>query len=346
MTGTAVPLVAGLVFKALYSPLALSENGTLVYAIAVKSARYQPVWVDRSGAATAIDSGWGYDPGKFPGISLSPDGTRLAVSAMGSDAYEEVWVKDLPRGPLTRLTLGRNQETRPRWTRDGRVTWVSFHWGPGALYARNGDGTGSAELLLSHEKPILEGVLSGTGGWLIARVGMGVNVGGTPAGMDVIGIRPGVDIEPTPLIVTEFDEKAIMLSPDGRWLAYESDETGRNEIYVRPFPDIDRAKWPVSVNGGVMPLWSRSGDAIFYVSAANEMMEARISTAPSFAVRDREVLFSIGPEFLMPQSENYTLYDITPDDERFVMLRRDQPGSSELVLVLNWFEELKERVPH
>ena len=312
---------------------------------AVKSTRYQPVWVDRDGTATPIDPEWGYDPGKDPGFSLSSDGRRLAVSIIG-DVHEDIWIKELPRGPLTRLTAGSNQETRPRWTRDGRVTYVSFRWGPGALYARSGDGTGSAELLLSHEKPILEGFLSGSGEWLVARVGRGVNVGGTPGGKDVIGIRPGVDSEPTPLIVTEFDEMAVMLSPDGRWLAYESGETGRNEVYVRPFPGVDAGKWAVSVGGGVMPLWSRDGGRIFYVNAANDMVEVQVSTLPAFAVLNREVLFSIGPEFLIPQSEDYTLYDITPDDERFVMLRGEEAEAVELVPVLNWLEKLKERVPN
>lgn len=196
---------------------------------------------------------------------------------------------------------------------------------------------------MSHEKPILEGILSGNGDWLIARVGRGVSVGGTAAGKDVIGIRLGVDAEPTPLVVTEFYENAIMLSPDGRWLAYGSDETGRNEIYVRPFPEVDAGKWAVSAGGGVMPLWSRDGGRIFYVNAANEMVEARISTTPSFSVLDRESLFAVGPELLIGQSADYTLYDITPGDERFVMLRREEPETMELILVLNWFEELKER---
>ncbi len=345
VTGPAVPLVWGLVFKEYYSSLTLSENGTLVYTTEVSSRRFQPVWVDRGGAATPIDPAWGYDPGRDPGFSVSPDGTRLAVSIMG-DVHEDIWIKELPRGALTRLTFGANQETRPRWARDGRVSYVSFRWGPGALYARNADGTGSAELLLRHERPIMEGALSGTGEWLIARVGRGVSVDGKPGGKDVIGIRPGVDSGPTPLIATGFDEKAVMLSPDGRWLVYESDETGRNEIYVRPFPEVGAGKWAVSVGGGAMPLWSRDGSRIFYVNAAREMVEVRVSTTPSFAVRDRESLFAIGSEFMIPQNADYTLYDIMPDDARFVMLRREQAETEELILVLNWFEELKARVPN
>jgi serine/threonine-protein kinase len=126
------------------------------------------------------------------------------------------------------------------------VTYVALHEGPGALYARSGDGTGSAELLLAHERQILEGILSDDGDWVIARIGTHFSVAGAAPGRDVIAMRRGEDTVPTHIIATDFDEQAIMLSPDGRWLAYQSDETGRNEIYVRPFPDVVAGKWTVS----------------------------------------------------------------------------------------------------
>ena len=136
-----------------------------------------------------------------------------------------------------------------------------------------------------------------------------------------------------------------MLSPDGRWLVYESDETGNNEIYVRPFPDVETGKWPVSVDGGVMPLWAHSGTEIFYVNGRNEMIAAQVRTAGStFEVTGREILFSIDPAFLIGQAEQYTLYDVTPDDRRFVMLRRVQTEAPELILVQNWLEEIEQRV--
>jgi serine/threonine-protein kinase len=289
---------------------------------------------------SAIDPEWRFDPGGNPGVSLSPDGARLAVTIMG-DVTGDIWVKELPQGPLTRLTFGSGQEIGPRWTADGRVTYVSVQEGPGALHARLPDGTGSADLLLSHERQIWEGILSDDGEWVIARVGTRLSVAGQAPGMDVIGMRPARDTEATVSIATEFDEKGVMLSPDGRWLAYVSDETGRNEVYVRPFPGVDAGKTTVSVNGGVMPLWSRSGEEIFYVSQ-REMVAARISTVPAFGVRSREVLFPMSP---FPLTSDYTLHDIAPDAQRFVMLRREETPGRELMLVLNWFEELEARVP-
>jgi eukaryotic-like serine/threonine-protein kinase len=340
VTGAGVPVIQGLEFNRTYSRLIVSGNGTLVYATARSSKRYQPVWVDRAGSATPIDPEWGFDPGgAWSGLSLSPDGRRLAVGIHGGVA-QDIWVKELPRGPLTRLTTGSDWETRPRWISGGRVSYVSVREGPGALYARPGDGTGHAELLLSHERQILEGVVSQDGEWLIARVGSGISVAGVPPGRDVVGVRLAKGTTAGPLMAAEFDEKAIMLSPDGRWLAYESDETGRNEIYVRPFPNVDAAKWAVSVHGGIMPLWSRAGDALFYVNAANEMVEVQVSSTPSLSLGERKTLFSLGPEFLIPQTGNYTLYDIAPDDQSFLMLRLEERETRELILVLNWFEEL------
>lgn len=341
LTGPGVPLIRGVMYNRVYSPLVVSENGTLIYATTSNSRRYQAVWVDGEGRASVIDPDWGFDPGG--GLSLSPDGTQLTVSITG-DAVADVWIKQLPQGPLTRLTAGNIPEMSPRWTRDGRVTYVAVQEGPGALYARPADGTGSAELLLAHQRQILEGILSDDGDWVLARIGSRFSVAGAAPGTDVIAMRRGEDTVPTPLIATEFDEQAIMLSPDGRWLAYQSNETGRNEIYVRPFPEVGAGKWAVSVNGGVLPLWSREGDRIFYVNAVNEMVEVRVSTGPSFTVQDRQILFPIGPEFLISQGE-FMPYDISPDDERFLMLRLDERETRELILVLNWLGELEERVP-
>ena len=343
LTGVAVPVISGASYQLQVTAFALSENGTLVYPTGSGGARYRPVWVDRHGAATVIDPEWMFDPGiNNRGLSLSPDGTGLAVTIMGEEA-EDIWIKQLPRGPLTRLTVNGALDVRPRWTRDGRVTFISGRGGTADVFVRTADGTGTAEPLLTWEAPVWEAVLSRDGEWLVARTGGAQGVAG---GRDVLALRLGEDSVPTPLIVTGFDEKAIMLSPDGRALVYESDETGRNEIYVRPFPDVESGKWPVSIGGGVMPLWANSGNEIFYVNEANEMVAAQVRMGQAFEVQEREVLFSIGTEFLIGQAEQYTLYDVALDDQRFLMLHRAEVAVGELILVQNFFEELTERVPN
>ncbi len=158
-------------------------------------------------------------------------------------------------------------------------------------------------------------------------------------------MRIGTDSVAQPLVVTPFDEKAIALSPDGRWLAYESDETGQNEIYLRPFPDTEAGKWTVSTGGGVMPKWAHSGRELFYVNADDEMVAAQIQMGPTPTVSERTVLFEMGADIMFRQTEQYALYDVAPDDSRFLMLRRvgGNEATTELILVQNFTEELAER---
>jgi serine/threonine-protein kinase len=344
LTGPAIPTLTGIAYDAqrLLSPFAISESGTLVYATGSASSLYQPVWVDRDGASSVIDPEWTFDPGgNNRGVALSPDDTRLAVSIMG-DTNEDVWIKELPRGPLSRLTADTAQDVRPRWTPDGRsVTFLSERGGNADLYAKRADGTGSAELLLDDvEQSIWEGVVSADG-WIIGRTG---GLLGSAGARDIVALAPGAEGAPSPLVTSAFDEKAISLSPDGQWLAYESDETGQNEVYVRPFPDTESGKWQVSSAGGVMPQWAHSGSELFYVDGQSRMIAAQVRPGSEFSVEERIVLFDIGPEYLIIQQEQYTLYDVTADDQRFIMLRQVQVETPEVILVQNWFEELKELV--
>jgi Tol biopolymer transport system component len=150
--------------------------------------------------------------------------------------------------------------------------------GTGGLYSRPADGTGSDSLILRAEQGIFEGAWSPDGRWLLFRTGGTV---GQMGGRDIVGIRPGVDSAPVPVVVTPYDEEAIAISPDGRWLAYESNETGKTEVYLRPFPNTNSGKWQISNGGGVAPLWARTGRELFYVSARRDMMTATIGLAPS-----------------------------------------------------------------
>ena len=152
-----------------------------------------------------------------------------------------------------------------------------------------------------------------------------------------------IDSAVVPLEVTEFQERAFSLSPDGRWLAFVSDRSGPNEVFVRPFPEAGANLRQVSTNGGREPVWAHSGRELFYVNSANELVAVQVSTDPVFALGQQEVLFSVAAYMRNPA---YALYDVSPDDRRFVMLRiggRENTAASELILVENWFEELRER---
>ena len=207
----------------------ISETGKLVYTTGTElvTRNYEAVWVSRDGEATPIDAEWTFDPGNNNrGLSLSPDGTRLAVTILDDTNYD-IWIKELPRGPLTRLTFDDAWDVRPRWTPDGNaVTFLSSRGreltNP-ALFSKRASFTGEAQLIMDHESPLFEGAYSPDGTWLIARTG-GTTI--IPGGRDVWSFRPDRDTVPAPLVVTDYDEKAISISPDGRWLMYESDETG------------------------------------------------------------------------------------------------------------------------
>ena len=181
-----------------------------------------------------------------------------------------------------------------------------------------------------------EAQVSSDGQWLVLRAG------GTGTGTrDIHAIRPGVDSTSRLIVGSPADEYAPALSPDGRWLAYVSNETGREEVYVRPFPDAARAKYRVTVQGGTEPRWSPDGRELFVRNARGEMVvyPARPSN-DAFAVERAEVLFDAST-FL---SDNYHhSYDVTPDGH-FIMISPAEVTGGDLVLVVNWIDELRERV--
>jgi serine/threonine-protein kinase len=344
--GAAIPVLEGIQVDAgLVPQVALGSDGSLLYLRGPAggvAAAAEAVWVGRDGRATPVDSTWAFSLGANFGWALSADGKRLAIK-LANDGGDHIWVKELDRGPVSRITFDSGGDMRPRWMPDGKtVTYVSERGGSenSALYGRRGDGTGPEELKLKTERPTWEAVWSNDGKWLVVRTG---GVAGAQGERDVYAMQLGVDSVPRPLLVTPADERAIALSPDSRWLAYESDETGRDEVYVRPFPNVDSGKWQVSTAGGDLPLWAHSGRELFYRSPGNEMMVAPVSTSQGFVVADRRVLFKLGSEYAT--GANYTPWDLSPDDQRFLLVRNraatQAQTSSSLILISNWFGELK-----
>ena len=148
------------------------------------------------------------------------------------------------------------------------------------------------------------------------------------------------------MLATEFDEEAVALSPDGKWMAYQSDETGRTEVFVRPFPNTDAAKMQVSSGGGLAPLWSRDGRELYYLSSEKKMMAVRVTPGATKALSDPVTLFRVPDDLLAVEALYYTPWDVARDG-RFLMARlvagsQDQAGA--IVVVENWFEELRAKV--
>ena len=340
MTGSPTPLLEGLgVGPRGGVDFQFSATGTLVYATGSAAGAADLVWVNRQGTAELVDPEWEGNR-SVQSVALSPDGTRLAASLIAAaGAGEHIWVKQLDTGPASRITFEGAANFRPAWTSDGRSVLFLSDRGQmqaGALYKKRADGTGPAEFLATHELELSEGVQSPDGRWLITRTSTSVRGSG-----DIMALQIGVDTALVPLLATRFGEVTPALSPDGRWLAYASNESGRREIYVRPFPNVDEARWQVSTNGGIEPVWAHSGQELFYFNFNDELVTAQVQTTPSFMIGDQRALFSA---VTYGRSGVHQSYAVSPDDRRFIMMRIQGSKDSGLVVVQNFFEELKARV--
>jgi len=293
-----------------------------------------------------LDSSWTFRHSQTNGNvgwSLSPDGRRIAIG-LNTNSGDDIWIRDLVNGTLSRLTFDSTSEERPRWTPDGKsVTYMVD--GLNSLRQRPADGTGKEQVLVDTSPQILlEGSWSADGTWLLLRVGGN----GPTKQRNILAFQPGVDSAPRELLASsQADESAPALSPDGRWLAYASDETGRTEVYIRPFPNVDDGKWQVSTNGGQAPLWAHSGRELFYVDAARNMMLAPVPAAGPSQMGARVKLFTLGNDVFLNPNEWYTPFDISSDDKRFLMSRLVSAATTEtptFLLVENWFEEVKAKV--
>jgi serine/threonine-protein kinase len=325
-------------------PFELSRSGTLITRTATNTIgnSYDMVWVDRAGRVTPIDTTWHFRVAAYAndhGWALSPDGTKLAIG-LQTDAGDDIWVKELPRGPLSRVTFDAGSEVRPRWTRDSRSVTFFSAGGVSGIHQRRADGAGSDTLLLAGQ--IDEAVTTLDGSWLLFRIGARGSVAG---GRDIRGIRLGGDTAQVKVVVTPFDEEAITPSPDGKWLAYQSDETGRTEVFIRSFPNTEGFKRQVSNGGGAAPLWARDGRELFYLGQDKTMMVVRLTGGSPITISQPATLFRVHDDLLSVEYEFYTPWDVTADG-RFIMARARRVTDrvvTPIVVAENWFSELKAR---
>jgi serine/threonine-protein kinase len=330
--------------------LAISASGTLVMrtGTAVAARESELVIVDRGGSVTQVDPTFTFRNTQFAGNfgwSVSPDGSRVAIG-ISTASGDDIWVKPLNGGPAAKVTFSRGADNRPRWMPGGR--WITFLSDDGIRLHR-ADGAGADSLLLAGSYD--EALISPDNTWLLFRQGAKSAAAGF---RDIFGIRMGIDTTPQDVVVSDYDEMAIALSPDGRWLAYQSDETGRLEVFIRPFPNTNDAKIPVSSGGGTGPLWARDGREFFYIGADNTMMAVAVTlSAPGesgpLRLDARQSLFRLEGGLAQLNARYYTPWDITPDG-RFVMVRALEMGNdllngeAPLIVVENWFEELKAKL--
>jgi len=344
VTGGAVSIVQGTL------QCAISNSGTLVYlpgSVAANANNQRIlIWVDRMGKEEPVlDRLMFY---KYPYIS--PDGTKIAVTDYGGKTHD-IWIWDLVHKTLTKLTSEGKDNICPVWAPDGkRIAFCSFgHGNDGnvaGVYWKAANGTGQDVQISSTKDGVfypycwsrdgksLVGVESTTA-MNIQHIAT-LSMEGDHAQKTLVGQAPW--------------ELSPMLSPNGRWMAYTSFESGQGEIYVRPFPDANKERWQVSTSGGGGPLWSPDGRELFYLNG-DEVMSITVKTEPSFEmVGTPQVLFR--GTFVGPYLGEGTPWDISPDGKHFLMIRQpvstsdqsaDQPRKIDIVV--NWFEDLKQKVP-
>jgi len=333
-TGAAVPVVEGV----LQSPIngdaqySFSSTGSLVYVSRnVQSTQSKLVWVSRNGAEQPVAA----PVHAYRNLRLSPDGRRAAVTI--DEEETQIWLYDLSRETLTRFTFGGNYNSAPVWTPDGkRIAFMSNREGPQNVFWEPADRSGGPERLTTSE---------------YTPVPMSWSPDGQLLAFSEINSATGYDIwvlrfsehKAQAFLRTPFNEAVPSFSHDGRWLAYVSDESGRYEVYVQPYPGPG-GRLQISTEGGTEPVWNPNGRELFYRSG-NKMIAVDIVTQPGFAAGKPRVLFE---QQYVPTPLTSPNYDVSPDGQRFLMLKPNQSAEvapTQINVVLNWFEELKQKVP-
>ena len=310
-----------------------SSNGTLVYIEgSISEQVYRLIWGDRAGQEAPLLA----DERSYSAPRLSPDGKQLALG-LESDSGSDIWVQDLERDVLTRLTFSGGENQLPVWTPDGRrIAFRSARDGKPGIYWMPADGSGRPELLWEDDRDLGPSSFSPQGD-------LAIHVLNKESSWDLAVIRfeDGDPQEPEPFVATTGIDAFPMFSPDGRWIAFSSTESGRWEVYVRPYPGPG-GKWQISTSGGVTPRWSREGRELIY-REGSEWFSVSIDAAGDTLRLGRVELLLEGPYVSLAPFPDY---DVTADGERFVLMSGDDdtptPAFTQLNVILNWFDEVRE----
>jgi eukaryotic-like serine/threonine-protein kinase len=338
--GGPVPTVEGV-----NNMFAVSDLGTLVYLPGVRPGSASGntlVWVDREGKEEALHTP--SENYKWP--KISPDGKRVALTKSPSGNDQQIWIWDLVRETMTRLTLDKYVNFRPIWTQDSkRIVFISNRDGKFGIYWKAADGTDEVQRLgLAPDLNLVPCSWSSDGKTLALEA---MNSDFTH--LDIATLSMDGDHAIKLLLRADYTEGQPTISPDGKYMAYMSNESGQMEVYVRPFPEVNKGKWPISTEGGESPLWSPDGRELFY-RQGNAVMAVAMDTKSTFNAGKPRILFQ--GAYASGYSES-PAWDISPEGKRFLMIKKSPSMSTAAVpasprritVILNWFEELKQRVP-
>ena len=336
--GGSVSLVQGVV-RATASASAnygVSDDGTLFYLAGAAASGSSLAWVDRAGTVDVLDT---IPPKAFSGPRLSPNGERVLVVADG-----DAWIYDLASGRESPVTTDGSVNNYADWTPSGtEIAYSSSRGSRGEnVWIQPADGSGTARQLTDLDGGVHLESWAPDGGTFAAHqhVSGGTNLLMIPS--------DGADVEPETWLEREFSESGVVFSPDGRYVAYESDQMGQREIFIRPFPGPGGQE-TVSVGGGDEPAWAGNGELFYRRPSDYAMMVVEVSTEPTLIVDQPRELFRGG---VYPGGSPRAKYSVTADGQRFLMStdlvaspRREAGTNPKVVVVQNWVEELKARVP-
>ena len=287
------------------------------------------VWLDRSGRELSVVDA----PAEYRDVSISPDGGRLVYDLGDGGSSGDLWIRDLARGVSSRFTFEAPTELNPLWSPDGRrIVYTSKAHGPGDLYLKDASGTKEAELLLAdaNEKYVSDWSPDGTAILMTSRTP------GAADGFDIWAVPMSGGHTPVPIVKTPFSEMWATFSPDGKYIAYQSNESGRAEVYVREFPDAQH-KWQISTDGGATPFWRRDGRELYYRNGTS-LVAVPVQLGAAFSAGAPTKLF----ETRFSPSIVRSLFRPSADGQRFLVLgplsrEAEQPAS----VVLNWTSALR-----
>ncbi|HEU4990527.1 MAG TPA: protein kinase, partial [Gemmatimonadaceae bacterium] len=329
VSGTSVPVLTGVYTADGDMAAAVGRDGTLFYQPAT-SALARLTWVSRAGGEIVVDSTLARP---FTGMALSPGGDQIAATvADASGTLSTIWLYDIKRRTFSRLTPDGDYSFRPAWMPDGRhLLFSSDHGSKTALrrlFVVPTDGSDTLHLLLARARHVQE--VSWPAGGRDFAFREGFDDGGTRR--DIFAVVKG-DTAAHPLLTTRADERNPAVAPDGRWLAYTSDASGRNEVYLTPFPD-GGARIQVSNAGGTSPVWARDGRQLYHLDGQSALVATQIDEGKQDPRGATQRLFDASGYYRDSQAE---AFDVSPDGQRFLFIK--PPPRASVDVVLDWWGE-------
>jgi Tol biopolymer transport system component len=313
-----------------YGLFSVSDTGVLVYRTGAGS-KLVTTWFDQTGNPAGMPG----EPGEYANPAISPDGTRVAIAAGGA-GFRDIWILDVARNSSTRFTFDPANDDNPVWSPDGKnIVFSSNRKGDPKLYIKPADGSGEERLLT--DQPGLPSSWSRDGRFLL------FTSGSPKTGTDIWVLpNPGIasgEAKPMPLLATQFNEGDARISPDGRWIAYQTNESSTSDIYVRPFTTEGNgagAKWLVSKGVSLYPRWRDDAKQLLYTNINLELMAVDIDTSKGFQAGTPRRLFTAPPPMINIG------WSMTADAKRFLFVTTPNGGRpAPFTVVLNWAAGLK-----